>query len=110
MQQHQLVAEVRQELQGAFAIRVVQKIGNDDQQAALRIAGDELARDLKIVGAAGGLQVLQKIHGGNKSVPPASGNEGVAQIRSERLYADGIQSHQPDIAQRGRQLARVVEL
>src|SRR5580658_10222787 len=102
------MAEVRQELERAFTIRVIEKIGNDDQQTALRVARNELASDLKIVGSAGGFQVLQKVHGGNKSVAATSGNEGVAQIRSEWLNADGIQSHQPDVAQRGRQLARVV--
>src|SRR5271170_5773520 len=104
------MAEVRQELQRAFTIRVVEKIGNDDQQAALRVARNELAGDLKVVGADGRFQVLEKVYSGNKPMAAASGNEGVAQIRPKWLNADSIQSHQPDIAQRGCQLTRVVEL
>ncbi len=43
---------------GALTAGVVEEIGNDDEQAALRIGGDEVARDLKVVGAAGGFQLL----------------------------------------------------
>src|SRR5689334_12542045 len=54
VQKHEFVAKVGQILQGALAVGLIQKIGNDDDQPALRIFGDELARYLKEIRAAAG--------------------------------------------------------
>ena len=58
------MAEIGQELQRTFTIGVVQEIGNDDQEPALRITRDELARDLKKVGAPEGFRSWRKLTAG----------------------------------------------
>ncbi len=98
LDQNQLMAEVGQVLQGPFTARVVQKVGNDDQQPALRIGGDEVARNLKIVGAAAEFELLENFHCRNKAVPAASAQEGIRQFVAEGLDADGVQPHQAYVA------------
>ncbi len=108
--QNQLMTEVGQELKRTLTTGLVQKIGDDDQQSTLRINGDELTRDFKIISLTGRLQVLQEGHRRNESMAATSTQEGIAQVLAERLNAHGIEPHQPDIAQRRSQPASIVEL
>ncbi len=61
LQQHQLVAEIGEILQGALAAVVVEKIGNHDHQAALRIGADELAHHRLIIRRAAGFEGHQAV-------------------------------------------------
>src|SRR5579872_1429267 len=110
LDQEQLMSEVGEVLEGFFATGIVEKIRDDDQQPALRIIGDKISRHLKVISATGGLEIAEEIDGGDEAVAPAAAEEGVGQPVAERLQADGIQAHQPDIAERCGEAARIVKL
>ncbi len=55
-------------------------------------------------------QRRQVIDGAGNAMPPAAAEEGIAQMVRERLNRDRVEPHQADVAERGSQTARVVEL
>ena len=110
LQQHQLVAEIRQELQRAFAALVVQEIRDHDHQAALRVTADELAQHGEEVGRPAGFHGAQRIQHRTEAVPPAGAQIPPPQLVGERVQFDAIQAHHAHVAQRARQAPRVIEL
>src|ERR1700694_1962703 len=97
MDEHQLVPKIGKELERPIAIGIVQEVGNDNQQTALRILSDELAGYFKKAGAPRGLQALEVIYSGNKSMPATATHKGIAQIVPKRLNANRVEAYQTHI-------------
>ncbi len=110
MDQHQLMSEVGEVLEGALGVVLIQEVRQDDDHTALRIFTDELASDLEEIRGAAGGQIGKEVDGGHEAVSTASAKEGVAETGCKGLQADRIETNEPDIAECGREFTGILEL
>src|SRR5215468_825454 len=88
LNEHQLVPEVRQVLQRAITAFIVEEIGNDNDEASLRAAGDELADDMLVTGASPHLQLAQRVRDADESMAPPAGDKPARQLFREGVDLD----------------------
>ena len=93
------MAEIRQVLQWPQTVLIVQEIRDQDEEPALRIFADELARGVEKIGAARGLQTAEKLFGGLEAVTAAAAYKGLEQFILEGLQDDRVQPDEAHIRQ-----------
>src|SRR6185312_9861764 len=110
LNQQQLVAEIRQILQGALDSFVVEKIRDHDHQAALRIGSNEFPDHRDEIGLPARLNRLQSVGDSEETMPASRRDNTLRQTLAESANLNAVEPHQPDITERRGQLARIFKL
>src|SRR4051812_24928950 len=93
------MAEVGEILEGFFAVTVVEKIGNDNYQAALGIRADKFADRSQVIRRACRFVGGESIHYSGETMTAAGGHHAGSEARSEALNLDRIEAHEADVAE-----------
>src|SRR5205823_1649343 len=108
LDKQKLVAEISDVLQRTEAIGVIEEVRDDDGQPTLRVGTQILARQVKVIRFAFGLQLPQIGFGGLEPMAAAARDASIEQAIGERLKHDAIEPHKPHVHERGSELAGVI--